>query len=232
VKAHNAKMMAWSLVLASLFANGCATGDKKGRVEQAEPQADRSATLPAETPPVQEETPRAATPKDRPTPPAREQAKKAPPAQEQARKPARPAPSPERQKPTGQEQEQARQETTGLQKKEAHQDQPAAEPRADQSGTEAPAEAQGEQQAKIQDRVTPLDQSGSPDDIEITRRIRQRLMSEDLSFSAKNVLVITEEDRVVLKGSVNSPSEAERVKGVAGALTTKQIEDRLEIGGQ
>ncbi len=79
------------------------------------------------------------------------------------------------------------------------------------------------------DRVTPLDQSGSPEDIETTRRIRQALMNEDLSFGAKNVLVITDKDRVVLKGTVKSPSEADRVKIVAGMMTTKPIDDRLVV---
>ena len=39
---------------------------------------------------------------------------------------------------------------------------------------------------------------------------------------AKNVLVITEQDRVVLKGSVKSPSEAERVKGVGVGSTIRR----------
>jgi osmotically-inducible protein OsmY len=77
--------------------------------------------------------------------------------------------------------------------------------------------------------VTPLDQSGSEPDIAVTQRIRQALMREDLSFAAKNVLVITEPDHVVLKGQVRSASEAERVKGIAGMMTTKRIEDVLEV---
>ena len=77
--------------------------------------------------------------------------------------------------------------------------------------------------------VTPLDQSGKEDDLAVTKRIRQALMHEDLSFSAKNVLVITEGDHVVLKGPVRSASEAERIKGIAGTMTTKKIEDALEV---
>ena len=76
---------------------------------------------------------------------------------------------------------------------------------------------------------TPLDQSGSQPDLAVTQRIRQALMREDLSFAAKNVMVITEADHVVLKGQVRSPSEAERVKGIAGMVTTKRIEDVLEV---
>jgi osmotically-inducible protein OsmY len=77
--------------------------------------------------------------------------------------------------------------------------------------------------------VTPLDQSGKEDDLAVTQRIRQALLREDLSFAAKNVLVITEGDHVVLKGPVRSSSEAERIKGIAGTMTTKRIEDALEV---
>jgi BON domain len=77
--------------------------------------------------------------------------------------------------------------------------------------------------------VTPLDQSQKEGDLAVTQRIRQALMHEDLSFAAKNVLVITEGDHVVLKGPVRSSSEAERIKGIAGTITTKRIEDALEV---
>ena len=82
---------------------------------------------------------------------------------------------------------------------------------------------------KQAESVTPLDQSGRDADLAITQRIRQALVREDLSFAAKNVLVITEPDHVVLKGQVRSSSEAERIKGIAGTITTRRIEDALEI---
>jgi outer membrane biosynthesis protein TonB len=108
-----------------------------------------------------------------------------------------------------------------------------AQPQAEEPRTQPETGPKPEQHARIPaEQLTPLDQSGSKDDIEVTRRIRKALMNEDLSFGAKNVLVITQQDRVVLKGTVNSPSEAERVKGVAAMITMKQIEDRLEIERQ
>ena len=82
---------------------------------------------------------------------------------------------------------------------------------------------------KQADSVTPLDQSESEANVAVTQRIRQALLREDLSFAAKNVLVITEADHVVLKGQVRSASEAERIKGIAGTMTTKRIEDVLEV---
>jgi osmotically-inducible protein OsmY len=82
---------------------------------------------------------------------------------------------------------------------------------------------------KQAESVTPLDQSESEANVAVTQRIRQALLREDLSFAAKNVLVITEADHVVLKGHVRSASEAERIKGIAGTMTTKRIEDVLEV---
>ena len=202
-----------------LLMAGCATDKKQDRAEQGAP--DGSAESPQKTGPSVDESPKS-TPKARQTPRTAErtqkppaQSKKTPPGvQDQARKSPPPAP--------------AREES-----KEAAKTLPPVEPHIEQPRTDTPGESKAQQQAKIPgDRVTPLDQSGHTDDIEITRRIRQKLMNEDLSFLAKNVMVITEADRVVLKGIVGSQSEAERVKGVAGALTTKQIEDRLQISGQ
>jgi osmotically-inducible protein OsmY len=92
-----------------------------------------------------------------------------------------------------------------------------------------PSKQSGIDSRKQAESATPLDQSGSETDVAITQRIRQALLREDLSFAAKNVLVITEADRVVLKGQVRSPSEAERIKGIAGTITTKRIEDVLEV---
>lgn len=92
-----------------------------------------------------------------------------------------------------------------------------------------PPSGRGKDVTKPAESVTPLDQSGKENDLAVTQRIRQALMHEDLSFAAKNVLVITEGDHVVLKGSVRSSSEAERIKGIAGTITTKRIDDALEV---
>ena len=92
-----------------------------------------------------------------------------------------------------------------------------------------PPNGRGSDVTKPAESVTPVDQSEKESDLAVTQRIRQALLHEDLSFAAKNVLVITEGDRVVLKGPVRSSSEAERIKGIAGTLTTKRIEDALEV---
>jgi osmotically-inducible protein OsmY len=79
-------------------------------------------------------------------------------------------------------------------------------------------------------RITPLDQSEAASDIDTTRRIRQAIMrDESLSFRAKNVTIVTNGDRVVLTGRVNTRAEADRIKDIARSVTPHHIEDRLEI---
>lgn len=79
-------------------------------------------------------------------------------------------------------------------------------------------------------RITPLDQSETPSDLDTTRRIRQAVMQdESLSFKAKNVTIVTNADRVVLEGRVNTRAEADRIKDIARSVTPHPIEDRLEI---
>ena len=78
--------------------------------------------------------------------------------------------------------------------------------------------------------MTPLDQSEAPDDLETTRRIRQAVIQDDsLSFRAKNVTIITNGDRVVLTGPVNTRAEANRIMAIAQSITPYRIEDRLQI---
>jgi osmotically-inducible protein OsmY len=93
------------------------------------------------------------------------------------------------------------------------------------SGTEA-HDASDQREA----RITPLDQSESSNDLDTTRRIRQAVMQdESLSFKAKNVTIVTNGDRVVLTGRVNTRAEADRIKDIARSVTPHHIEDRLEI---
>ena len=84
--------------------------------------------------------------------------------------------------------------------------------------------------AQLEAGITPLDQSDAPNDLETTRRIRQAVIQDDsLSFKAKNVMIVTNGDRVVLTGPVNTRAEADRIKGIAQSITPYRIEDRLEI---
>ena len=84
--------------------------------------------------------------------------------------------------------------------------------------------------ARLEAGITPLDQSEAPNDLETTRRIRQAVVQDDsLSFRAKNVMIVTNGNRVVLTGPVNTRAEADRIKGIAQSITPYRIEDRLEV---
>ncbi len=70
---------------------------------------------------------------------------------------------------------------------------------------------------------TPLDQmKGSDKDIETTRQIRQALMDDSsLSTNARNVKVITLNNKVTIRGAVNSSDELRRVVSLAKTTAAK-----------
>lgn len=80
--------------------------------------------------------------------------------------------------------------------------------------------------------LTPMDQGSSASDRAITQQIRKDLMNDkSLSFTAKNVKVITIDGRVTLRGAVKSEAErtaieaaARRAAGGDGARVDSQLE--------
>ena len=115
---------------------------------------------------------------------------------------------------------------------------PSAAPRIGRNGPrESPSSSAGNQARAAaaptiqrETGITALDQSEAPDDLEITRRIRQAVIQDDsLSFKSKNVTIVTNGDHVVLTGRVNTRAEADRIKDIARSVTPHHIEDRLEI---
>jgi hyperosmotically inducible protein len=79
--------------------------------------------------------------------------------------------------------------------------------------------------------LTPMDQGSSESDRKITRDIRQAVMSDSsLSFTAKNVKIITLDGKVTLRGSVKSAAERTAIEAAArrvvgnGALVESQLE--------
>ena len=80
--------------------------------------------------------------------------------------------------------------------------------------------------------LTPMDQGGSAADLEITQRIRKDLMNDkSLSFTAKNVKVITVNGRVTLRGPVKSEAERSAIEAAArrAAGGGAQVDSQLEI---
>lgn len=126
-------------------------------------------------------------------------------------------------------------------RREAAADMRAAEARAATSGDEAAPAGTGTmaREADNTDRnerdrndatLTPMDQSNSSADIELTANIRQAVVGDDtLSFNAKNVKIISAGGKVTLRGAVNSAAEKARIEAhahkVAGAgRVTSQLE--------
>jgi hyperosmotically inducible protein len=81
------------------------------------------------------------------------------------------------------------------------------------------------------DTKTPLDQSNAPEDLKVTQDIRKALMADDsLSFTAKNVKIITANGKVTLRGPVNTEEEKKKITDYAKANTAKaEVVDQLEV---
>ncbi|HKO51151.1 MAG TPA: BON domain-containing protein [Polyangiaceae bacterium] len=80
--------------------------------------------------------------------------------------------------------------------------------------------------------LTPMDQGGSESDRKITQQIRQELMKDgSLSFTAKNVKVITVNGKVTLRGPVKSEAERASVEAAArrAAGSGAQVDSQIEI---
>jgi osmotically-inducible protein OsmY len=81
------------------------------------------------------------------------------------------------------------------------------------------------------DTQTSGDQSNSSADLKITQAIRQALMKDgELSTSAKNVKVITENGQVTLRGPVKTVQEKAKVDQLAkSAAGGANIVDQLDV---
>ena len=78
--------------------------------------------------------------------------------------------------------------------------------------------------------LTPMDQSNNESDVKLTQSIRKSLMDDDrLSFTSKNVKVITREGHVTLRGQVPNKTERNIVRELAQkAAGAKHVTDELE----
>lgn len=79
--------------------------------------------------------------------------------------------------------------------------------------------------------VTADNQSMDENDMEITRKIRERIMQDKtLSVSAQNIKIITRNGRVVLKGPVITPAEKTSVGNIASSIAgTAQVQNNTTI---
>jgi hyperosmotically inducible protein len=79
--------------------------------------------------------------------------------------------------------------------------------------------------------LTPGDQGSSDRDMAITQRIRETVIDDDsLSFTAKNVKIITTGGRVTLRGPVRNEQERRAIEQAAVAVAgAGQVANELEI---
>ena len=78
--------------------------------------------------------------------------------------------------------------------------------------------------------LTPGDQGGSNADVDITRRIRRALISnEQLSAEAKNIKVITSNGKVTLRGPVKNQQESDTIQSIAQKAGASGIDNQLEM---
>jgi hyperosmotically inducible periplasmic protein len=79
--------------------------------------------------------------------------------------------------------------------------------------------------------VTPVDQGNNQSDLDITQKIRQAVMKNDsLSFTAKNVKIITKGGKVTLRGTVPTYEERLAIEEAArSAAGAGNVESEIEV---
>jgi len=93
-----------------------------------------------------------------------------------------------------------------------------------------PASTVADQRERDYANRTPADRRAHPSDAEITQRIRKAVVDDDnLTATAKNVKIVTDDGRVTLRGSVRDVREKDTLEShardIAGAGNVKnQIE--------
>lgn len=78
--------------------------------------------------------------------------------------------------------------------------------------------------------LTPMDQSNTQADIDITQAIRKALMKQELSLDAKNIKVITRGGEVTLRGPVSSKAEVQKIVKIAKKVPgINALNNELEV---
>jgi hypothetical protein len=78
---------------------------------------------------------------------------------------------------------------------------------------------------------TPMDQGNNSSDLEITQDIRKAVVGDgSLSFTAKNVKIITTKGKVTLRGPVNNAEEREKIAALARKVAgAANVDNQLEV---
>ncbi len=79
--------------------------------------------------------------------------------------------------------------------------------------------------------LTPMDQGNGGSDLKITQQIRQAVMADSsLSFTAKNVKIITAKGKVTLRGPVKNDQERSAIEASARKVAgDTNVDDQIEV---
>jgi len=93
-----------------------------------------------------------------------------------------------------------------------------------------PADKPDNSRRNAADQPTAEDQSNSPQDRETTRNLRRQLVQNDsLSETAKNIKIITNNGKVILRGPVKSQQERNTIAAMAEQIAGKgNVTNQLE----
>jgi osmotically-inducible protein OsmY len=82
--------------------------------------------------------------------------------------------------------------------------------------------------------LTPMNQGNSAPETDVTAAIRRGVMSDrTLSFTAKNVKIITVGDKVTLRGPVQSERERSVIESLArNTAGVAEVDDQIEVKRQ
>lgn len=108
---------------------------------------------------------------------------------------------------------------------------PDAEPAKPPSAATAPDNTKRNERDTSSSALTPLDQKENQTDLRITQRIRQAVMADStLSFTAKNVKIITQGGKVTLRGPVSTAQERSTIEAAARNVAgVAQVDSQLEV---
>lgn len=82
-----------------------------------------------------------------------------------------------------------------------------------------------------EDKQTSFDQSNSQADTELVANLRSSILEiDDLSINGRNIKIITNEGRVVLRGPVDSAAERDAIEKVAKEVAgADNVKSELEV---
>jgi L-2-hydroxyglutarate oxidase LhgO len=80
------------------------------------------------------------------------------------------------------------------------------------------------------DEKSPFDQSENQPDLDTTANIRSQIVDADMSISARNIQIVTQNGRVTLSGEVENQEEMNRIEEIATSIAGQgNVDNNLKI---